>query len=135
MCSRFLLCVAAICWGTVACGQESQSPQIVFSNPAVAALLSGCVVPAPIAFLERCRNESDDQVALRSRTLLRASCVIYDSRNESPRAAMFRERLANQGAVMIDVRRHLRLSHGNDSLALVRAVTGQIDSLFASYNK
>jgi hypothetical protein len=58
-----------------------------------------------IGILEQSPEESDEAVGKRALEMRHAQFIVFDSGRESPRAALFRQRLTSQGATAIDLRK------------------------------
>jgi hypothetical protein len=83
---------------------EPDSIVVVVPDPAMAAAVAARIPSARIGVLQVHADEPDEVINARAIALRHATHLVFDHSSESPRLAMFRERLQMQGVVAINVR-------------------------------
>lgn len=103
---RSLLVVSCLFNSNQLIADQPSRPVIVLSDPGVARRVVDSPSKYAIGILEQSPEESDEVVGRRALEMKHANFIIFDSSQESPRAALFRQRLTSQGATSIDLRKH-----------------------------
>lgn len=130
MIHRSLLVVCCLINWNSLYAQDSAKQMIVFSDLGLVRHVSDLPSKYAIGILEQSRDESDQQVSQRAVAVKHAHFIVFDSSQESPRAALFRQRLTSQGAAAIDLSKHRKLLKSDDSTLSLRPIIEKLEPFF-----
>jgi hypothetical protein len=102
---RSLLVVSCLFNSNQLIADQPSKPVIVLSDSGVARRVVDSPSKYAIGILEQSPEESDEAVGKRALEMKHAQFIVFDSSQESPRAALFRQRLTSQGATAVDLRK------------------------------
>lgn len=114
--------------GLVTRAEQPARSVVVAANRATASAIPPLPVGTKLLVLIQHEDEPDDVVHQRALAMRHATHFVILSGQETPLSAMYRERLANQGAVAITLNQHGPVRRGSRHPAAVQP----IDSLLAA---
>ena len=102
--SFFWLCIGVLCTSPSSSADEPKRLFVIVPDQEMAIAVAKHLPGMRFGILQEQMNEADEKFNERAVALQDATHLIFDPRDDTPRLAMFRERLQMQGVVVISLR-------------------------------